>query len=176
MRLKVAEMFDNMSIISDLGIAFSAQVGEDDSTITYLENIEKLESNEKIREFVLNILDQCNKNILVLPGWIFSEKIYDKIISYYEFELNNDDDIYTFIIFNIPLLCIVKGNDIYKRVLSSLKKEQIRLSSLNVNNIVKSNNGVLINYYTHSEFKEFQEKPLSVQKLEQEIKDREIND
>ena len=173
MKLKITQMLENMSFVTDLGMAYKGQLQDTvKASILYLENIEKFENNDDIKNYIVDVMDKVNSDVLIMPGWCFPKNTYEKLYSYYDYIINSNDDLYAFIIFEVPILFVIRGQETYKNFLSKMTDKDIKLSTLNVNNIVESDNGIEINYYTNTEFVEFREKPESILKREKEIKEQ----
>ena len=163
--MKIEEMMNRQELAVNIMISLQNQLNYDKTNINYLEDIEFLTFDE-IKEYMKKWTSTENgRDTNVLSGWIFNKRIYDKMYEYYDYEIHTpESDLYVIIFPEYPLMIVNKGKERYNEILHLLNEKQISKSSLNIRNIIETDNGIEINYYNRTVVKPFEKKPTSVEK------------
>lgn len=162
--MTVEESLNNMDISINTALALKGQINDETVGMYHLEELEGF-SPADIRKLIERKIDADKKHIFIFTGWIFTKEIYELMYAYYNYEVNDENsDFYVITFIEFPLFIVTDSKERYNIVLKSLKESQFKYSSLNIKNVVESDNGVQINYLTHTTVKLFEEKPKSMQK------------
>ena len=158
-------MLNKRDIATNLAVILQNSIGKEISGVFMSEDFES-RNNEEFREYCLSEMKRLNLNSMIFCGWAFTKEYFYHLMSYENFENNDNTNDLTVIIFpeiNTLIVCI--NNDELRYVLSKISNDFKKLSTINIRDLNISENGVEINYYTNTAVKYFEEKPKSIENI-----------
>ena len=155
----VEEMLDKRDFATNICVALQNQIGKDIAGVFEMDEFERRDT-EEFDKYVNSEMNRLNLRVMIFTGWAFTKKVFEK---QYDYITDNDDTLYI-PEFNTIIIADSKEtliNDVIKKV----KEEIIKGSDMNISDIIESDNGVQINYFTKSVIKLFEERPKSVEEI-----------
>jgi len=161
----IEDMLNKRDISTNISVIFQNLLGKDITGVFMPEEFEN-RNKEEFREYILSEMSRLNLDIMVFTGWAFTQEFFHKLLEYKNFEENDESTDLRVIIFpEILCLIVFKNLDIMKESVKKFTKEQKLDSDINIKNIVELDNGIEINYYTHTKVKLFEEKPKVIEEI-----------
>jgi hypothetical protein len=161
----IEQMMNKRDIATNISVIFQNIFGKDISGVFMIEDLET-RNNQEFREYILSEMSRLNLDIMIFTGWAFTKDLFHKLISYKNFEENDESTELRVLIFpEILSIIVFKNVDIMKSSVKKITQEHKLCSDINIKNIVELDNGVEINYYTNTVTKLFEEKPKSLQEI-----------
>ena len=97
---------------------------------------------------------------MIFTGWAFTKPLFEK---QYEYVTTYENSLY---IPELNTIIVADSKDtLINDVIKKIKPEICAASDMNIVNIVESDNGIQINYFTKSVVKYFEERPKSVEEI-----------
>lgn len=161
----IEEMMLKRDIATNVATLFQGIFGGNIAGIFYLEQIEEC-NNLEFREYILKEMTRLNFDIMIFTGWVFTKNIFEHILDYRDFENNDENSNLKVLLFPDMITMIVfKNLEIMKENIKKLPLEYKKVSDLNINKIIETDNGVEIEYYTHVINKDFEERPKAIEDI-----------
>jgi len=158
----IEEMLNKRDLATNICVSLQNQIGKDISGVFEMDDFE-IRTTEEFEEYVSSEMNRLNKKIMIFTGWAFTKSLFEK---QYEYIITYENSLY------IPELNTIIVADsketLINDVIKKIKPEICAASDMNIVNIVESDNGIQINYFTKSVVKYFEERPKSVEKIIQD--------
>jgi hypothetical protein len=113
---------------------------------------------------------RLNIKVMIFTGWVFTKDVFEKQYEYYNSCLNSDRYILYLPEINTIIAAIDK-NTMIENVVKKIKLEIKKVSDLNIKNIIESDNGVQIDYFSNSKVLLFEERPKVIEEIIKENND-----
>lgn len=164
----IEEMMNKRDVATNICVIIQNNIGKDKAGVFMIEDFEN-RSNEEFEKYCLDEMKRLNLDAMIFSGWAFTKEYFEHLMSYETYQNQNENTDLVVVIFPEILTHIVfKNHDASKYGLSKLNNDFMKLSVLNIDNIGTSNNGIEINYFTHTSVKYFEEKPKAIDKIIEE--------
>lgn len=155
----IEEMLNKRDLATNVCVALQNQIGKDVAGVFEMDEFEKRDTDE-FNEYVSSEMKRLNLKVMIFSGWAFTKTLYEK---QYDYIKSRKETLY------IPELNTIIVADsretLVNDVLKKIKNEIIQGSDMNILDIVESDNGIQINYFTKSVIKLFEERPKSVEEI-----------
>lgn len=155
----IEEMLNKRDLATNVCVALQNQIGKDVAGVFEMDEFEKRDTDE-FNEYVSLEMKRLNLKVMIFTGWAFTKSLFEK---QYEYVTIYENSLY------IPELNTIIVADsketLINDVIKKIKQEICAASDMNIVNIVESDNGIQINYFTKSVVKYFEERPKSVEEI-----------
>ncbi|MBQ3416142.1 MAG: hypothetical protein IJH39_12575 [Clostridia bacterium] len=155
----IEEMLNKRDLSTNVCVALQNQIGKNVAGVFEMDEFEKRDTDE-FNEYVSSEMKRLNLKVMIFTGWAFTKSLFEK---QYEYVITYENSLYIPEL-NTIIVADSKGtliNDVIKKI----KPEICAASDMNIVNIVESDNGIQINYFTKSAVKYFEERPKSVEEI-----------
>lgn len=155
----IEEMLNKRDLATNVCVALQNQIGKNVAGVFEMDEFEKRDTDE-FNEYVSSEMKRLNLKVMIFTGWAFTKSLFEK---QYEYVITYENSLYIPEL-NTIIVADSKGtliNDVIKKI----KPEICAASDMNIVNIVESDNGIQINYFTKSAVKYFEERPKSVEEI-----------
>lgn len=155
----IEEMLNKRDLATNICVALQNQIGKNVAGVFEMDEFEKRDTDE-FTEYVSSEMKRLNLKVMIFSGWAFTKPLFEK---QYEYVTTYENSLY------IPELNTIIVADsketLINDVIKKIKPEIHAASDMNIINIVESDNGIQINYFTKSAVKYFEERPKSVEEI-----------
>ena len=170
MGMLIQEMMDKRDIATNFCVAMQNQIGKELVGVFEIDEIEE-KTNEEFRNYCLSEMQRLNLRGMILTGWAFTAKVYNRMKEYCDYEDISEDGLYVLWLPEIITVMVFLTKEDVIKALHNLKREIKRVSQLNIREIEESDNGITIHYFDHSVVKKFEEKPKVIEEVIKEQHD-----
>ena len=155
----IEEMLNKRDLATNICVAIQNQLGKDVAGVFEMDEFEKRDTDE-FNEYVSSEMKRLNLKIMIFTGWAFTKPLFEK---QYEYVTTYENSLY---IPELNTIIVADSKDtLINDVIKKIKPEICAASDMNIVNIVESDNGIQINYFTKSVVKYFEERPKSVEEI-----------
>lgn len=165
----IQEMMDKRDLATNICVALQNQIGKDIAGIFEMDEFEQ-RTTEEFEKYVDSEMTRLDIKVMIFTGWVFTKDIFEKQYEYYNSCLNSDRYILYLPEINTIIAAIDKDTMI-ENVVKKIKLEIKKVSDLNIENIIESDNGIQIDYFSNSKVLLFEERPKIIEEIIKENND-----
>ena len=164
--MKIEEMMNNRDFATNMSLAIQNQTGKDFTGIYNIEDFENCNEDE-FKDFCLNEMKNNSYHALLFMGWAFTKELYIRMKNFYYSQDKTNENRFCEVMFLPELIGFVIFDTRSNRInfIKNLNNTVKEVSDLNIKDIIESDNGIQINYFTKSVVKYFDEKPKSIENI-----------
>jgi len=166
----IQEMMDKRDLATNICVALQNQIGKDIAGIFEMDEFEN-RTTEEFEKYVDSEMARLNIKVMIFTGWVLTKDVFKKQYDYYMSCLNSDRYVSYLPELNTIIVAIDK-NTMIEDVVKKIKLEIKKVSDLNIRNIIESDNGIQIDYFSNSKVLLFEERPKVIEEI---IKERNDN-